>query len=151
MTKNIKEQLILKLKDRSAVVAVIGLGYVGLPLVVVFGNAGFKVVGIDTDKRKVDQLNQGISYIQDVPTADVKRLVDAGLLTATTDFSALENVQAVSICVPTPLKKTGDPDLSFIINATDELAKHVHQGMVVTPGIDHLPRNHEGIDPSAHE
>jgi UDP-N-acetyl-D-glucosamine dehydrogenase len=132
MTNNIKEQLILKLKDRSAVVAVIGLGYVGLPLVVVFGNAGFKVVGIDTDKRKVDQLNQGISYIQDVPTADVKRLVDAGLLSATTDFSALKNVQAVSICVPTPLKKTGDPDLSFIINATDELAKHVHRGMVVT-------------------
>jgi UDP-N-acetyl-D-glucosamine dehydrogenase len=132
MTDNIKEQLLKKLIDRTAVVAVVGLGYVGLPLVVVFGNAGFKVIGIDTDQRKVDQLNKGISYIQDVPTADVKRLVDAGLLTATTDFSALRDVQAVSICVPTPLKKTGDPDLSFIVNATDDLAKNVHKGMVVT-------------------
>ena len=132
MANNIKEQLLKKLIDRTAVVAVVGLGYVGLPLVVVFGNAGYKVIGIDTDKRKVDQLNKGISYIQDVPTADVKRLVDAGLLTATTDFSALRDVQAVSICVPTPLKKTGDPDLSFIVNATDDLAKNVHKGMVVT-------------------
>jgi UDP-N-acetyl-D-glucosamine dehydrogenase len=132
MTDNIKEQLLKKLIDRTAVVAVVGLGYVGLPLVVVFGNAGYKVIGIDTDQRKVDQLNKGISYIQDVPTADVKRLVDAGLLTATTDFSVLRDVQAVSICVPTPLKKTGDPDLSFIVNATDDLAKNVHKGMVVT-------------------
>ncbi len=132
MTDNIKEQLLKKLIDRTAVVAVVGLGYVGLPLVVVFGNAGYKVIGIDTDQRKVDQLNKGVSYIQDVPTEDVKRLVDAGLLTATTDFSALRDVQAVSICVPTPLKKTGDPDLSFIVNATDDLAKNVHKGMVVT-------------------
>jgi UDP-N-acetyl-D-glucosamine dehydrogenase len=132
MTDNIKEQLLKKLIDRTAIVAVVGLGYVGLPLVVVFGNAGYKVIGIDTDQRKVDQLNKGTSYIQDVPTADVKRLVDAGLLTATTDFSALKDVQAVSICVPTPLKKTGDPDLSFIINATEDLAKNVHKGMVVT-------------------
>jgi UDP-N-acetyl-D-glucosamine dehydrogenase len=132
MIDNSKEQLLKKLIDRTAVVAVVGLGYVGLPLVVVFGNAGYKVIGIDTDQRKVDQLNKGISYIQDVPTADVKRLMDAGLLTATTDFSVLRNVQAVSICVPTPLKKTGDPDLSFIVNATDDLAKNVHKGMVVT-------------------
>jgi UDP-N-acetyl-D-glucosamine dehydrogenase len=132
MTDNIKDQLLKKLIDRTAVVAVVGLGYVGLPLVVVFGNAGYKVIGIDTDQRKIDQLNKGISYIQDVPTADVKRLVDAGLLTATTDFSALRDVQAVSICVPTPLKKTGDPDLSFIVNATADLAKNVHKGMVVT-------------------
>ena len=132
MTEMIKENLLQQLKEHSAVVAVVGLGYVGLPLAVVFGNAGFKVVGIDLDKNKVDQLNKGVSYIQDVPTADVKRLVEAGLLTATTDFSVLRDVQAVSICVPTPLKKTGDPDLSFIINATDELAKYVHPGMVIT-------------------
>ena len=132
MTDPIKNKLIKQLKDRTAVVAVVGLGYVGLPLAVVFGNAGFKVVGIDLDKNKVEQLNKGVSYIQDVPTADVKRLVEAGLLTATTDFSVLKDVQAVSICVPTPLKKTGDPDLSFIINATDELAKYVHPGMVIT-------------------
>ncbi len=132
MTDQTKTTLLQQLKDRTAVVAVVGLGYVGLPLVVVFGNAGFKVVGIDLDTAKVDSLNRGVSYIQDVPTADVKRLVDAGLLTATTDFSVLRDVQAVSICVPTPLKKTGDPDLSYIINATDELAKYVHAGMVIT-------------------
>jgi len=132
MTNSIKDQLIQQLKDRTAVIAVVGLGYVGLPLVVVFGNAGYRVIGIDVDQRKVDSLNKGISYIQDVHTADVKRLVDTGQLTATTDFSALRDVQAVSICVPTPLKKTGDPDLSFIINATDELVKYVHPGMVVT-------------------
>ncbi len=131
MTKSIKETLLGKINDKSAVVAIIGLGYVGLPLVVVFGNAGYHVVGIDVDARKVDSLNRGESYIQDVPTSDIRRLVDAGLLTATTDFSALKTADAVSICVPTPLRKTGDPDLSFIVNATDELAKYVHAGMVV--------------------
>ncbi len=131
MTKQIKDALLQKINDKSAVVAIIGLGYVGLPLVVVFGNAGYHVVGIDVDPRKVDSLTRGESYIQDVPTSDIRRLVDAGLLTATTDFSVLKKVDAVSICVPTPLRKTGDPDLSFIVNATDELAKYVHAGMVV--------------------
>ena len=131
MTKSIKETLLGKINDKSAVVAILGLGYVGLPLVVVFGNAGYHVVGIDVDTRKVDSLNRGESYIQDVPTSDIRRLVDAGLLTATTDFSTLKTVDAVSICVPTPLRKTGDPDLSFIVNAADELAKYVHAGMVV--------------------
>lgn len=160
MTDQIKEKLMQQLIDRTAVVAVVGLGYVGLPLAVVFGNAGFKVVGIDLDKNKVDQLNKGDSYIQDVPTADVKRLLDAGLLTATTDFSVLRDVQAVSICVPTPLKKTGDPDLSFIISATDELAKYVHPGMAITlesttyPGTTReliLPRLSECCDLTAGE
>jgi UDP-N-acetyl-D-glucosamine dehydrogenase len=131
MSQSVLQILKQKITDRSAVVAVIGLGYVGLPLVVVFGNAGYKVIGIDVDPQKVEKLNLGESYIQDVPTADIKRLVDAGLLHATTDFSALKNAEAVSICVPTPLRKTGDPDLSFIVNATDELAKYVHSGMVI--------------------
>ncbi len=131
MTKQIKDTLLRKIDDKSAIVAIIGLGYVGLPLVVVFGNAGYRVVGIDVDPHKVDSLNRGESYIQDVPTSDIRRLVDAGLLTATTDFSTLKTADAVSICVPTPLRKTGDPDLSFIVNATDELAKYVHAGMVV--------------------
>lgn len=131
MSQSVLQILKQKITDRSAVVAVIGLGYVGLPLVVVFGNAGYKVIGIDVDSRKVEKLNLGESYIQDVPTADIKRLVDAGLLQATTDFAALKNAEAVSICVPTPLRKTGDPDLSFIVNATDELAKYVHKEMVI--------------------
>ena len=125
-----KEALLEKIKNRTATVAIIGLGYVGLPLVVVFGKAGYHVVGIDVDTRKVETLNKGISYIQDVPTEEVKKLVDQGLLRATTDFSELKSADCVSICVPTPLRKTGDPDLSFIVNAADELARYVHPGMV---------------------
>jgi UDP-N-acetyl-D-glucosamine dehydrogenase len=131
MTKSIKQDLLKKIDDKTAVVGIIGLGYVGLPLVVVFGNAGYHVVGIDVDARKVETLKKGESYIQDVPTEDIRRLVDAGLLTATTDFSVLQKIDAVSICVPTPLRKTGDPDLSFIVNATEELSKYIHPGMVV--------------------
>lgn len=130
MSVNVKEALLQKIMNHTATVAVIGLGYVGLPLVVVFGKAGYKVIGIDTDTRKVESLNKGVSYIQDVPTEEIKKLVDAGLLHATTDFSALLEVDAISICVPTPLRKTGDPDLSFIVNVADELAKYVHPGMV---------------------
>lgn len=126
-----KETLLSKLSDHSATVAVLGLGYVGLPLVVVFGKAGYHVIGIDVDARKTSQLNEGKSYIQDVPSTEIDALVKAGLLTATTDFSALSQVDAVSVCVPTPLRKTGDPDLSFIVSAADQLAKYVHPGMVI--------------------
>ena len=126
-----KEALLTKLEDKEACMAVLGLGYVGLPLAVVFAEAGFDVIGIDPDARKMDSLNKGISYIPDVPTADVARLVASGKLTATTDFSVLKDVDAVSICVPTPLRKTGDPDMSFIDSATSELAKYVHAGMVI--------------------
>lgn len=112
-------------------VAVVGLGYVGLPLAVVFGEAGFHVIGIDPDKRKIDALLKGESYIQDVSSEAVSRLVNSGKLTATTDFAALLDADAVSICVPTPLRKTGDPDLSFIVSATEELAKYLHPGMVI--------------------
>jgi UDP-N-acetyl-D-glucosamine dehydrogenase len=127
----IKDELIEKLKNHSAQVAILGLGYVGLPLAVVFAEAGFKVTGIDPDHRKVDTILRGESHIQDVPSNQVARLVSRGSLTATTDFAALKQADAVSICVPTPLRKTGDPDLSYILNATDELAKHMHPGMVV--------------------
>ena len=126
-----QEQWIEKLANRSAKVAVMGLGYVGLPLAVIFAEAGFTVTGIDPDERKVRALNQGTSYIPDVPTRQVAPLVEAGTLRATTDFSVLQHADAVSICVPTPLRKTGDPDLSFIIEATEQLAEHLHPGMVV--------------------
>ncbi len=127
----IQEQLSKKLNDHSARVAILGLGYVGLPLAVVFAEAGFSVIGIDPDKRKVDTIQRGDSHIQDIPAEQVNRLVAAGKLEATTDFSVLKDADAVSICVPTPLRKTGDPDLSFIISATDELEKYMHPGMVV--------------------
>jgi UDP-N-acetyl-D-glucosamine dehydrogenase len=126
-----KETLINQLRTKTARVGILGLGYVGLPLAVVFAEAGFTVTGIDPDKRKVDSLNKGTSYIQDVPTETVAELVKSGHLKATTDFSALKEIEAVSICVPTPLRKTGDPDMSFILSATEELAKYMHPGMVV--------------------
>ncbi len=128
---SVKDSLIKKLKERSARIAVMGMGYVGLPLAVVFTEAGFTVTGIDPDKRKIDALNQGISYIPDITTDRLAPLVSSGQLKATTDFSALKEVDAVSICVPTPLRKTGDPDMSFIISATEELARYMHKGMVV--------------------
>ena len=127
----IKETLRQKLQDKQAHIGILGLGYVGLPLAVVFAEAGFNVTGIDPDSRKVDALNQGISYIPDVPTAKVAKLVETGRLKATTDFGALQTLDAVSICVPTPLRKTGDPDMSFILSAGEQLAKHVHAGMVI--------------------
>lgn len=128
---SIKDELLEKLQNRSANVAVLGLGYVGLPLAVVFAEAGFKVTGFDPDLRKVDTILRGESHIQDVSSNQVNRLVGLGKLSASSDFSALTQADAVSICVPTPLRKTGDPDLSYILNATDELAKYMHPGMVV--------------------
>ena len=131
MSQETKQILLTSLNDRSAKVAVLGLGYVGLPLAVVFAEAGFNVIGIDPDGRKVKTVCQGESHIQDVPGEQVARLVASGKLDATTDFSVLRGADAVSICVPTPLRKTGDPDLSFILSATDELAKYVHTDIVV--------------------
>ena len=126
-----KDSLIKDLKEKKARVAVLGLGYVGLPLAVVFGEAGFNVTGIDPDTRKVDLLTKGLSYIPDVKSEAVAALVESGKLDATTDFSVLEEMDAVSICVPTPLRKTGDPDMSYILSATEELAKYIHKDMVI--------------------
>ena len=145
---SIKETLIKKLKEKNARVGILGLGYVGLPLAVVFGEAGFHVTGFDPDPRKVDSLNQGVSYIPDVKTEAVAKFVKSGFLTATTDFSVLKEMDAVSICVPTPLRQTGDPDMSFIISATEELAKYMHEGMVVVLEFDHLSR-HDARSPAA--
>ena len=127
----IKETLIRKLQDKSARVGILGLGYVGLPLAVVFAEAGFHVTGIDPDERKISSLAKGLSYIQDVPTETLGKLVSDGRITATADFAALGELDAVSICVPTPLRQTGDPDMSFILSASEQLAKYVHKGMVV--------------------
>jgi UDP-N-acetyl-D-glucosamine dehydrogenase len=128
---DIKSTLIQRLTNKSAVVAVMGLGYVGLPLAVVFAEAGFKVIGIDPVEEKVKLLQKGESYVLDVSSEQVAKLVNSGQLRATTDFAALREAEAVSICVPTPLRKTGDPDISYIVSAADELAKYVHPGMVI--------------------
>jgi UDP-N-acetyl-D-glucosamine dehydrogenase len=128
---NFAQELRRKIESRKARVGVVGLGYVGLPLAVEFAQAGFTVTGIDLDQRKVDALNRGESYIQDVSTADVKELVDAGRLRATTDFSAVDTLDTINIAVPTPLRKTKDPDMSYIVNSCQEIAKHFHPGMLV--------------------
>uniref|UniRef100_A0A7C4PVZ1 Nucleotide sugar dehydrogenase n=1 Tax=Bellilinea caldifistulae TaxID=360411 RepID=A0A7C4PVZ1_9CHLR len=130
-TESYQQQLIEKFKTRTAKVAILGMGYVGLPLAVVFAEAGFEVTGIDLVESKVAALNRGESYILDVPQEQVKRLVEQGRLKATTEYAALQAADAVSICVPTPLRKTGDPDLSFIVSAAEGLAPYAHAGMVI--------------------
>ncbi len=109
----------------------VGLGYVGLPLAVEFAQAGFHVTGIDIDAEKVATLNRGVSYIQDIPTAVLKPLVESGKLRATSDFAAVRELDTINIAVPTPLRKTKDPDMSFIVNACREIEKHFHAGMLV--------------------
>jgi len=126
-----QEVLLEKLENKTARLAVVGIGYVGLPLAVVFAEAGFNVVGVDPADEKVGAVNRGESYILDVDSTRLEALVQAGKLAASTDYRVLKNVDAVSICVPTPLRKTGDPDLSFIASATKSLAPYVHEGMVI--------------------
>lgn len=128
---NTKEQLISKLNSRTAHIGIIGLGYVGLPLAVVFAEAGYHVTGIDLDANKINAIMRGESYIEDIPAATVQALVGQGLLAATTDFEALREIDAVSICVPTPLRKTRDPDISYIVSATEQCARYLHPGMVI--------------------
>ena len=149
------DSLKYKFETRSARLAVLGMGYVGLPLAVVFAEAGFEVIGIDPDGRKIEALNNKQSYIGDVKTEDLARLVEEGKLKATTDFSVIHEVDAVSICVPTPLRKTGDPDLSYIMTATQDLKKYLHPGMAIVlesttyPGTTRellLPELTEGTD-----
>src|SRR6478672_7246471 len=102
-----------------------------MPLAVEFAKAGFHVTGIDVQQSKVDQLNLGQSYIQDIPTSVLAPLVKSGKITATTDFSAVKELDTINICVPTPLRKTKDPDMSFIVSACQEIAKHFHPGTLV--------------------
>ena len=124
-------QLIGKLNDKTARVGILGLGYVGLPLAVVFAESGFHVTGFDPIQEKVDAINTGKSYVLDIETDRIEKLVANGKLEATSDFSVLDTIDAVSICVPTPLRKTGDPDLTFILSVSEILRQYVHPGMVV--------------------
>lgn len=120
-----------KLEKHTATAAVIGLGYVGLPLAMEIATAGFKVIGIDLDGNKIATLKQGKSYILDVPETTVSETVRAGEFIPTTDFSQLANADTVSICVPTPLSKSRDPDISFILSATEEIRKYLHRGQLI--------------------
>ena len=126
-----KQQLLDRLNTRTAQIGIVGLGYVGLPLAVAFAEAGFPVIGLDLDASKVASLNHGESYIPDIPTAQIAPLVRAGKLRATTNYDDLHAVDVISICVPTPLRKTKDPDMSYVISAADSVARIVHAGMLV--------------------
>lgn len=130
-TATIAAQITGKIANKTARVGIIGLGYVGLPLAVEFAKAGFSVTGIDLIPSKVERINAGDSYIQDVSSAQVATLVEAGKFRATTDFSAVAELDTINICVPTPLRKTKDPDMSYIVSACQEIAKFIHPGMLV--------------------
>jgi UDP-N-acetyl-D-glucosamine dehydrogenase len=119
------------IRSRRAKTGVIGLGYVGLPLAVEFGRAGFSATGVDLDPRKVNAINEGRSYIDDVPTAHVAELRAANRLRATTSFDVLAELDTINICVPTPLRKTKDPDMSFIVTAAEEIAKRLRPGQLI--------------------
>ena len=126
-----QERLAEKIKSRTAMAGIVGLGYVGLPLAMEFGRAGFAVVGFDVIEDKVASLNQGKSYIQDVHPEVIEPLVAHGRFRATTDFSKLAEMDTINICVPTPLRKTKDPDMSFIVNSTEQIAKYLRPGTLV--------------------
>src|SRR5216683_884163 len=127
----IKNEIIDLIKDQRARIGVIGLGYVGLPLATEFARNGFKVTGFEVDERKAGQINAGETYIGDVASALVKESVDAGRLWATTDFDHLKGCDAIVICVPTPLRKTKEPDVSFILAAAEETKKRLRRGQLV--------------------
>jgi UDP-N-acetyl-D-glucosamine dehydrogenase len=120
-----------KIQNQTARVGIIGLGYVGLPLAVEFAKNGFDVTGFDVDKSKVDEINAGRSYILDVKTEDVAATVKAGKFRATADTSQLKDMDAIDICVPTPLRKTKDPDMSYVVQAVDAVKAHIKPGQLV--------------------
>ena len=124
-------QLHDKIRNRTARIGIIGLGYVGLPLAVEFARNGFDVTGFDVDTSKVGDINAGRSYILDVKTEDVAATVKAGKFRATTDMSSLKDMDAIDICVPTPLRKTRDPDLSYVVQAVDAVKAHIKPGQLV--------------------
>jgi len=127
----IKEQITQLISQKRARIGVIGLGYVGLPLLVEFASNGFRGTGFEVDEHKASQINAGISYIGDVPEGKVKELVDASLLQATTDFAHLAECDAIIICVPTPLRKTKEPDVSYILAAAEEITKRLRPGQLI--------------------
>ena len=126
-----KDHLVEKLQNRSAKVGVMGLGYVGLPLALELAKAGFSVTGFDLQTSKIDQINAGKSYVSDVAQSEMEQLVKQKKLMATSDFSAIAKLDTVNICVPTPLRKTKDPDMSYIVSACQEIARYFHPGMLI--------------------
>jgi UDP-N-acetyl-D-glucosamine dehydrogenase len=131
VAKNWEQELIAKAESRKALIGVVGLGYVGLPLVAEMAEAGYQVLGFDVTQRIVDTVNRGVSHVQDVPGERLARYVKAGKVSATTDLSRMGEPDCLAICVPTPLSKSRDPDVSFILAATDSVAKTIRPGQLV--------------------
>jgi UDP-N-acetyl-D-glucosamine dehydrogenase len=127
----IAQTLAAKIGARTARVGIVGLGYVGLPLAVEFAKAGFPVTGIDVSETKAQRVNAGDSYVGDIPTDTLAPLVESGKLRATSDFSVVSELDTINICVPTPLRKTKDPDMSFIVSACQQIVRYFHPGMLV--------------------
>ncbi|WP_044641301.1 nucleotide sugar dehydrogenase [Risungbinella massiliensis] len=127
----VSSQLLQKIEDRTAVIGVVGLGYVGLPLAVEKAKAGFKVIGFDVLQHRVDMVNEGVNYIGDVVDEDLKDLIASGKFLATTDYSLIQEVDAVAICVPTPLDKYQQPNTTYVESSSESIAKYLHEGMLV--------------------
>ena len=127
----VKEEIKRLISDKSASVGVIGLGYVGLPLIVEFCLKGFNTIGFEVDRAKSDEINQGRSHIVDVPDENIRKCIDSGRLASTTDFSRLAECDVIIICVPTPLRKTKDPDMSYILTAGGEIQKYLRRGQLI--------------------
>src|SRR6266568_5385719 len=123
--------LLDRIQNRDARVGIVGLGYVGLPLAVEFARAGFVTTGIDLDQRKIEAIALGHSYIPDVPTDTLASFVVSGRLSASGDFAVVDTLDTINICVPTPLRKTKDPDMSYIVAAVEAVAERLHPGMLV--------------------
>ena len=128
---NYFEELLYKIENQKAVIGVVGLGYVGLPLAVEKAKAGYKVIGFDVQEAKVEQVNQGINYIGDVVDVDLKEMVDSGLLIAESNYKKISEVDAVAICVPTPLDIYQQPDTSYVRSSVSEIAKYAKKGTLV--------------------
>jgi len=128
---DVKKELLDKIANKTAVVGMVGLGYVGLPLAVEFAKAGYKTIGFDVQDQKVNMVNDGNNYIGDIVGDALKNVVESGALSATSDFSFIKNVDAVAIAVPTPLDKYQQPDISYVKASTESVAKYMHKGMVI--------------------
>jgi len=126
-----KKQLLTKIKNKTAILGVIGLGYVGLPLAIEKAKAGYKTIGFDMQEKKVRLINEGHNYISDIIDSDLKEVVNEGLLQATSDFSFVKDIDTVCICVPTPLDIYQQPDLSYIKSSTQNIAKYLYPGMLI--------------------
>jgi len=123
--------LLDRIATREARIGIIGVGYVGLPLAVVFAEAGFRVTGFDLSADRAATINRGVSYIEDIPSSTLANLVNRGLIEATTDMRRLQEMDAISVCVPTPLSKTRDPDMSAVLQAADDITRALHPGQLI--------------------